>query len=474
MVQKQQQHQQQHKDEGEIKAKHLKKSQQDFILTTAATSLRRRRKASWHKIEEVKEQVEGGEMIEENKYTTHHLSMDEAMYDTNSMSNNSRKSSQDYSDVVAASTLRQPASSTSGSSNVAAVTMTTATFFNDELLGPTSIQQQQQQCHCITCYKPDKVAIVNNVTTATTLPTTTLNKYILRLPSEQQPTPAQEEGQENIVQQQQQEKYQNYQCPTGKLCCLTKNVMPSATYTTITTNTSLSPDTIITNNITSSPSSFTTSITNNNLSTKQTNAQSTQSSIAGQHQEQQCEQQGYYEQNNHSFHKTLKNEWEILAHLTQDHHLPVQQYYAEYGQRIQVQCDRQQKSLTCLNLKDSNTSKVEKFFIACIPLSMANQSLNNSTKVAIFIYHMNTLATTSAISVTDEVSNFETIIENPQTGIKWFGRAHCLTTPWSQIYHKQHFLMHDVLENVVADDGATVVGAGDVSDAFVIVIKTKL
>ncbi|XP_065359579.1 uncharacterized protein LOC135953557 [Calliphora vicina] len=437
IVQKHQQ-QQQEKDEqqGAKKAK-------DFLLT----SLRhRRRKISSSKSshDDNNDPGHAGEAKEENK----HPSMQkQAMYETNVVvdgstssikrNSNNRKSSPDYNSETGSGHVK-------GDVGVAVQTTATmaTTFRYDELLGQTATIQQ---CHCITCYKPDKVAIVNNVTTAAAAATTaaaSLNKYILRIPSQGQL--------ENMVQQQYEQQYQNYQCPTGKLCCLNVNVMPHATCTSTNTAT------------TTTNTPLPTPMTNNNLPTTATNGK--------QHQV-----------NGYNFHKTLKHEWDILAHLTEDHQLPVQQYYAEYGQRLRVQCLTQQHSLTCLNLKgsDETDSNVEKFFIACIPLEV--NSTAAASKVAIFMYHMNSLAnattttiTSASTSLDDEVSNFETIIENPLTGIKWFGRAHPLTTPWSHIHEKQHYLLHNVLQNHLAD----AVGMGEAAmsgdDAFVIVVKRKL
>ncbi|KAM7363302.1 uncharacterized protein ACRADG_000263 isoform 1-T8 [Cochliomyia hominivorax] len=465
--QHQQQQQQQHHDKDEQQG--VKKTK-DFLLT----SLRyRRRKISSSKINEGP--PAGVEKQEEQQHPSRQK---QAMYDTNSVivagnsnttTNINRKSSADYMRETQLQTGVLNVKDNGVGASVACTTLKTTLGYN-ELHGQTvAVTTKIQQCHCITCYKPDKVAIVNNVTGATNTTTTAtaaiqLNKYILRIASQEQ--------QENNVQQQQQqqeykEKYQNYQCPTGKLCCLNVNVMPLATCKNINNE-----------NIT------TTTLTNNKLSTvmtttttpKQINANVANLVVEEQEQEQ--------NQHQFNFHKTLKNEWEILAHLSQDHQLPVNQYYAEYGQRIEIQNLLQQNSITCLNLKGSNEhiSQVEKFFIVCVPLEMTSNSTIIS-KVAIFVYHMNSLtstiatnatatitsSTTSTTSYNDEVSNFETIIENPLTGIKWFGQAHPLTTPWSHILEKQHFLQH-IPRQTHLDEAAHHHG-GD--DAFVIVVKRK-
>ncbi|XP_037819251.1 uncharacterized protein LOC119608761 [Lucilia sericata] len=445
----QQQQQQQERDEqqGAKKAK-------DFLLT----SLRhRRRKISSTKMShDNNEEGHEGEAKEEQE-NKHSSMQKQAMYDgaTSSIKRNcnNRKSTPDYNSEAGSGNIK---------GGVGVTTTMTTTFCNDELLGQTSTIQQ---CHCITCYKPDKVAIVNNVTTAAaTTASASLNKYILRIPSQGQ---LENMPEQQLQRQQYEEKYQNYQCPTGKLCCLTKNVMPHATCTRVTTTTD--------NN-----TPHHASMTNNNLSTTTTTATTKQTIPTVLNSGNQQQQQ--HQVNVYNFHKILKNEWDILAHLTQDHQLPVNQYYAEYGQRIQLQC-LSQHSIICLNLKgsDENDSKVEKFFIACIPLEMTPRA--TVSKVAIFLYHMNSVAnvattittiTSASTSLDDEVSNFETIIENPLTGIKWFGRAHPLTTPWSHIHEKQHFFQYNVLQNhldVVSGMGEAVVSG---SDAFVIVVKRKL
>lgn len=486
IVQKQQ-HQQQEKDELQQQQQQQgAKKAKDFILT----SLRhRRRKISLNKISQNNENSESlqrtGEAKKEEEDNKHSSMQKQVMYDTNTVvvvtsGINNRKSSLDYN------RMQQPG----GVINVQEGVATTRTFLRyNELLGHTTTGIQQ--CHCITCcYKADKVAIVNNVTKVTTT-TPTLqpqNKYILRISS-------QEQEEKNILslQQQYKEKYQNYQCPTGKLCCLNVNVMPQdATCTTTST---------VKANNNEQFSVLYDSMTNRNLSLEET-ATPQQINVSSFLQQQQ-------NFNIKNFLKTLKNEWEILAHLTEDHQLPVNQYYAVYGQRIRINFQSLQNSIVCLNAKATNEldSKIEKFFIVCMPLEMTSPLNGKATKVALYVYHMNSLANNTATKTTitstsldvdddddgatddvDEVSNFETIIENPLTGIKWFGQAHPLTTPWSHIYEKQHFFLynvatthHSIATQTTADnsiggnggaDGGSGVSSGD--DAFVIVVKRKL
>ena len=440
IVEKQHQ-QQQDKEEQAKKAK-------DFILTSLRQ--RRRRKLSSTKANNDNEQhLNGGQhkqqesMVEQDKENCHSLRQKQAIYegsvDVNNVAGN-RKSSADYNHREGAM-LQQPG-----------VNVTTAL---------TAMTSAIQQCHCATCFKPDKVAIVNNNNNNnnSAAATTCENKYLLHV------THSHNECATTLASSyNNEEKFQNFQCPTGKLCCLmmkNKNM---------NVNVMLPPRTV--------------TATTNNLS----------SAMVPAIKLNQLQQQQQLDQVN-KISKHLNTEWDILAHLTVDHQLPVQQYYAEYGQRIHVQNLIRSQTLVCLNLKslESFDTKLEKFFIACIPLDMY------TNKVAIFVYHMNcatptnTNTTTSSLSLSalnggssDEVSNFETIIENPLTGIKWFGRAHPLTTPWSIIREKQHFLEHQVYQqqqglmaSPVSVHNSNGVGAGqggaesEASEAFVFVVKRK-
>ena len=427
--QQQQQHQQQ-QDKEEQAAKKAK----DFILTSLRQ--RRRRKLSSMKANNDDEQQLNGsqhkqqEPVEEqDKENCHLLRQKQAMYegsvDVNNVASN-RKSSADYNHRENAMLQQQPAL--------------------------TAMTSAIQQCHCATCFKPDKVAIVTNNNSNnnnSSAATTCENKYVLHV------THSHSQCAATLLtpSHSNEEKFQNFQCPTGKLCCLmmkNKNM---------NVNVMLPPTTA------------------NNLS----------SAMVPTIKVNQLQQQQQLDQVN-TISKRLHTEWDILAHLTVDHQLPVQQYYAEYGQRIHVQNLIRSQTLVCLNIRslENFDTKLEKFFIACIPLDMY------TNKVAIFVYHMNCATPINSTSSLnggtsgDEVSNFETIIENPLTGIKWFGRAHPLTTPWSIIKEKQHFLQHQVYQqqqqqqslmaSAVSVHNHNNGGGGaenEVSDAFVFVVKRK-
>lgn len=479
IAQKQQQQQQKDEQQGVKKAK-------DFLFT----SLRHhRRKISNTKMSHDVNDVEGhtGEAKEE----TEHPSMQKlVMYDASpavassfKSNSNNRKSTPDYKNEATCNAADQP--------NPASVEGVATTFCYDNLQrhSPTIIQQ----CHCITCFKSDKVALANSTAMTSTTECATLNKYVLRISSQGQL------GERQVLQEQRQneEKFHSYQCPTGKLCCLNVNVLlPSACtsasrgtnfVTNINNQTTTAATKTRTNNI-----PLLESMTNNNLSTRTTNKAATATAprtndgnmkrtvlASEQHQQQ---QQQKHQLNGYKFQRILKNEWDILAHLTEDHKLPVYQYYAEYGQAIPIQCLGQQNSITCLNLKGTgaNVTEIEKFFLSCVPLEMPHTTAAD-VKVAIFLYHINTAINDSKTITTsnssappiDEVSNFETIIENPLTGIKWFGRAHPLTTPWSHILEKQHFFRHNVrrYRTVAVSSDEAAVSGGD--DAIVTVFKMK-
>ncbi|XP_058988120.1 uncharacterized protein LOC101893009 isoform X2 [Musca domestica] len=487
--------QQQCQDEDEVKAKDIKKTEHDSILSSLRMGRRRRTKTK--KVEETESNVEE-EGRQENKRPHHsmvgqqqqqqhqHQGLFEATnavvvnvsvvnteLGNNNSNNNisSRKSSQDYRDGVTTT-----ATSMTVQVPVRSIVEKHPTFASNELAVQTAAAAAGAKCHCRECYKPDKVAIVNNVAITTT---PTPNKYILRVYEEAR-------AHQGLQKQQHQHQKQYYQCPTGKLCCLQQNVMPQADEATE----------VMASTQQHQPGQL-QQMTNGNLSTRQTTSDNTPTIT-----------------------KILHNEWQLLTHLTQDHQLAVNQYYAEFGQRITIRHDALQQSIICLNLRANESAtttttapaQMEKFFVAFVPMSCDNgaagyvlatsshsnhnSSLENNsnslnvanssnpslatTKVAIFIWHMNPLHQQANDHLSredaskqshidagddDEVSNFDAIIENPKTGIKWFGRAHCLTTPWSHIYHKQHFLMHQVLDGVQAG------GAG--GDSFVIVIKTK-
>ncbi|XP_073818329.1 uncharacterized protein [Musca autumnalis] len=474
-IESKQKQQQQCQDEDEVKAKDIKKTEHDSILSSLRMGRRRRTKTKKEETENNDAEEEGQQ---ENKRPHHSMALQQALYEatnaaavvnvsvntdaSNNGNNINRKSSQDYRDGVTTTTAATTVTSMTVQVPVRSIVEKNKTFASN--VQDDVPAEAAANCHCRECYKPDNVALVNNVPTTRTTTTTMPNKYILRV-------------YEEAILHQQHHQRQYYQCPTGKLCCLQQNVMP----------TSVAPAADATE-IVASAQRRQQQMTNSNLSTKQTTATTTT--------------------------KILHNEWQLLTHLTQDHQLAVNQYYAEFGQRITIRHDAPQQSIICLNLRSTeSTAQMEKFFVAFVPMSdnaarvLATSNRNHhssslensnslntttstttttttSTKVAIFVWHMNPLqqlegndqlsgqefSKQSHDGGDDEVSNFDAIIENPKTGIKWFGRAHCLTTPWSHIYHKQHFLMHEVIEG---QHGATVQGGSAVGDSFVIVIKSK-
>ncbi|XP_061390721.1 uncharacterized protein LOC133326061 [Musca vetustissima] len=479
----------------EVKAKKdldIKKTEHDSILSSLRMGRRRRTKTKKEETENnANEQEEEGQ--QENKRPHHSMALQQQQQgatnavvnvsvNTDDANNINRKSSQDYRDGVAtAATRTAGVTSMTVQVPVRFIVENNITTFgssSNELAVqdaiPTAAATVAEKCHCRECYKPDKVAIVNNVPTTTTT-TTTLNKYILRV-------------YEEALLHHQHKPRQYYQCPTGKLCCLQQNVMPQADASEVVASTRQQQ----------------LQMTNGNLLTEQTTVAAADNTS-----------------NTSITTKILHNEWQLLTHLTQDHQLAVNQYYAEFGQRINVRPDARQQSIICLNLRSNEstshttttTAQMEKFFVAFVPMSdnAANvlatsshanhkSSLENSnslnvtttaattttttSKVAIFIWHMNPLQLQGNDHVSrgqesysnqfsnagddDEVSNFDAIIENPKTGIKWFGPAHCLTTPWSHIYRKQHFFMHET----VIEEGPNGNGCGS-GDSFVIVIKRK-
>lgn len=473
--------------EDEVKSnKNGKKSTvEDAILSSLRMGRRRRTKSKKEETESnhANNNDDNGEVGEEDKqHQPQHQQNKRVHYNTAAVPNNNtivnvkvkseggnnssyinRKSSKDYSDGVTMTTTMSvqvpwpvPLRHTEG----------------------TAMAHQQRctgivECYCRACYKPDKVAIVNNVpAAAATTATSTTNKYILRFQAPQQQQledSSLDHSSFHLPSPPSHQQKENYQCPTGKLCCLqlTRNVRPSVAKDAAATATGQQQR---------------ETMTNDNVSSRQqTNYETCGSSSTGVV----------------ATHKPLRNEWQILTHLTQDHQLAVNQYYAEFGQRIAIRHDLLQNSVICLNLRGNDPEKqIEKFFIAFIPMAnTAEQNLsptstintNVSNKVAVFIWHLNPLENNNghppsscplaaASDVDEEVSNFDAIIENPQTGIKWFGRAHCLSTPWSQIYHKQHFLMHEVTAAGPATNPrhptAGAVEPGN-DDAFVIVIKSK-
>ncbi|XP_013106584.2 uncharacterized protein LOC106086448 [Stomoxys calcitrans] len=454
-------------EDDDDKSEDFKKIEQDNILLSSLRMGRRRRTKS--KKEET-ETVNPEEGQQENKRPHHSNTVahkDATVVNVQVKTNNggsNRKSSQDYRDGVTmrttTATLLQvpvPAKTT---------LMTIASQAGNEWLPGRA----NSLCYCRECFKSDKVA--NNVL-ATPTPTTTSNKFLFQA----------EHHQLSV------ERRENYQCPTGKLCCLQQNVMPSAANEVAAT---------LDHHQHHHQHHRQQQMTNNKLSTKQIEAAATPTLPI------------HHAAASPFGCKQLQNEWQILTHLTQDHQMAVNQYYGEFGQRIAIRCEEGEEALPkrvfCLNLRSSGctAAHTEKFFVAFVPMSpaaVASAATNNSNtttttlKVAIFIWHMNPLPqnndhcmVSNSVApagnghddvgqVDDEVSNFDAIIENPKTGIKWFGRAHCLTTPWSQIYQRQHFLMHEVMEgqhhpneDKDADNSSSAHGDGA---AFVIVIKSK-
>uniref|UniRef100_A0A1A9ZZR6 Uncharacterized protein n=1 Tax=Glossina pallidipes TaxID=7398 RepID=A0A1A9ZZR6_GLOPL len=395
----------------------------------------------------------------------------------------------------------------------------------------TNINSKQGFCastcsYFCRCCKQDKVPTVNNgvITTKTAAAAAAAqNKFIY--PS--------------IIKATTEQAYQNYQCPTGKLCCLkyvlsctkatdvsatagtcrrnsftfaahnqmTNNHLSTTTTTTTTTTTKgqqqITRESTPTNHSNSSTSSSSLLLSLSSSSPSSSSPSSLPSSLSLSLS---CEGIG------DDIGIGLNDEWEILMHLGRDHLIHVCHHYAEYGQRIAMQlppaysnnsndCNKSNycnKSIICLNFKGVTTTNIiEKFFITCIPLALEQepqqqiqqqqqqqeqqqyeQLLENKTfpstcitssnlkKYAIFLWYLNpkhSLNYHSPVSSNDEdddVSNFESIIEIPNTDIKWFGRVHHLTTPWSQILASREFLMYDAIS-----DGY--------DEAFVIVNKMK-
>ncbi|XP_075146231.1 uncharacterized protein LOC142220780 [Haematobia irritans] len=454
---KHQQHHQDNEDDAD-KAKDLKKMEQDKILSSLRMGRRRRtksKKEEGHTVEgphqENKRPHHGSTPLQECEEVPRAV-VNVQMKSTEGIISN-RKSSQDSSNgsCVTATVVVQVPGILSKNSDSSKNILTE----NGDLMAGRDAPSTQ--CYCRTCFQSAKVALPAGLSS---------NKFLLRIQDAivdeqrcRRPPPHHH--------QQLSGQRENYQCPTGKLCCLQQNVMPTNAVDV------------------ANMGNHHQQMTNSQLSTKQTMS-STNTTTATT--------------TTASMNKILlQNEWQVLTHLTQDHQMAVNQYYAEFGQRITIREEQiLQNTVICLNLKGSGChGPIEKFFVAFVPmamsenmahpLSMDTNMSSNTSKVAVFIWHMNPLASvtddhSSLVSSSsypvdvhdDEVSNFDAIIENPKTGIKWFGRAHCLTTPWSQIYHKQHFLIHEVMEGHKQEENSKS-GDGDCDGAaaFVIVIKEK-